>query len=128
MFLQRLSSVVAIVCLSFSGIASAETTKNNFYIQVGADNRGFPIALDLASVKGTDYTLVQQHENGIAKRTLHAACSQRRLFSKRLSFYSANGQLTSEDRTEKEIFPKPKTADAASMEIVCRVASDRPNN
>lgn len=136
MFLKRFSGLIIVASLSMSGIAIiyggsksiAETKNNNFYIQVGADSRGFPIALDLASINGTNYTLVQQHGNGIAKRTLHAACNQGRLFSKRLSLYTSNGKLTSENKVEEEIFPKPKTADAASMEIVCRVASDRQNN
>ncbi|MBD2253177.1 hypothetical protein [Nostoc parmelioides] len=136
MFLKPFSGLMVIASLSLSGIAIiysgqqaiAETKNNNFYLQVGADQRGFPIALDLASINGTNFTLVQQHGEGIAKRRLHAACSQGRLFTKKFSLYAANGKLTSEDKTEQEIFPKPKTADAASMEIVCRVANNRQKN
>lgn len=128
MLLKRASSLAIIASLSFSGVAIAEIKNNNFYLQVGADSGGFPIALDLASIEGTNYTLVQKQGEGIAKRRLYAACNQGRLFSKKLSLYASNGELTKEDRTEQELFPKPKTADAASMEIVCTVAGNRNNN
>jgi hypothetical protein len=71
---------------------------------------------------------VQKQGDGIVTRRLYAACNEGRLFSKKLSIYAPNGKLTNEDKTEQELFPKPKTADAASMEIVCRVASNRNNN
>lgn len=125
MCLKKIGGLVAILSLSFSGIAIAETTKDNFYLQVGSNRNGDPIVLDLASVKGTEYTLLEQHGNGISRRTLRAVCSQGRLFSRRSAVYSANGHLTRVDKTEQEIFPKPRSADANSMEIVCRVAANR---
>lgn len=123
MLSRKIGGLVAILSLSFSGMAIAETTKDNFYLQVGSNRNGDPIVLDLSSVKGTEYTLLEQRDNGIARRTLRAACSQGRLFSKRLAIYTSNGNLAKVDRTEQEIFPKPRSADANSMEIVCRVAN-----
>ncbi|BAY41085.1 hypothetical protein NIES2111_54760 [Nostoc sp. NIES-2111] len=128
MFLKRLSGLMIITLLSFSGMAIAQTKNNNFYLPVGADSHGFSISLDLSSIEGTNYTLVQKQGDGIVTRRLYAVCNESRLFSKKLSIYAPNGKLTNEDKTEQELFPKPKTADAASMEIVCRVASNRNNN
>ncbi|MBD2500324.1 hypothetical protein [Anabaena azotica] len=136
MLLKRVSNWAIITSLSFSGIAIAysgenaiaETKNSNFYVQVGADSGGFPIALDLSSIEGSNYTLVQKQGDGIAERRLYADCNQNRLYSKKLSVYASNGELTQEDRTEQELFPKPKTADAASMEIVCQVATNRNKN
>lgn len=127
MCLKKICGLVAIVSLSFSGIATAGTTRNSFYLQVGSNRNGDPIVLDLASIQGTEYTLLEQQGNVISKRTLRAACSQRRLFTKKLAFYGSNGKLTRLEKTEKEIFPKPRSADANSMEIVCRGASNNPS-
>lgn len=128
MFLKQLSGLIIITSLSFSGMAIAQTKNNSFYLPVGADSHGFTIALDLSSIEGTNYTLVQKQGDAIVTRRLYAACNEGRLFSKKLSIYAPNGKLTNEDKTEQELFPKPKSADAASMEIVCRVASNRNNN
>ncbi|MEA5565890.1 hypothetical protein [Anabaena sp. UHCC 0399] len=125
MWFKKIGGLVALLSLSFSGIAIAETSKDNFYLQVGSNRNGDPIVLDLASVKGTEYTLLEQHGNGIARRTLRAACIQGRLFSRRLAVYGSNGHLHRVDKTEQEIFPKPRSADANSMEIVCRVEANK---
>ncbi|AFY49712.1 hypothetical protein Nos7524_3939 [Nostoc sp. PCC 7524] len=122
MWLKKVGGLVAILSLSFSGIANAQTTNNTFYLQVGSNKNGDPIVLDVASVKGTEYTLLEQHGDTIIKRTLLAACSQGRLFSRKFALYASNGRLTRVDKVEQEIFPQPRTADANSMEIVCRVA------
>jgi hypothetical protein len=123
MFLKSFGSLVTVFALSLSSTAIAQTNNNNLYIQVGSDRNGEPIVLDLASVKGNEYILLQKHGNGTAKSTLHAACSQRRLFSQRLSVYTSAGQLTRDDQTKREIFPKPGTPEANAMEIVCRGAN-----
>ncbi|WGV25610.1 hypothetical protein [Halotia branconii] len=120
MFLKSFGSLVAVFALSLGSTAIAQTSHNNLYIQVGSDGNGHPMALDLASIKGNEYTLVQKHSDGTAKRTLRAACGQRRLFSERLSIYTSVGKLTRDDQTKREIFPKPGTPEANSMEIVCR--------
>ncbi|BCL36252.1 hypothetical protein [Nostoc sp. MS1] len=128
MFLKRLSGLMIITSLSFSGMAIAQTKKNSFYLPVGADSHGFPISLDLSSIEGTNYTIVQKQGDGIVTRRFYAACNEGRLFSKKLSIYAPNGKLINEDKTEQELFPKPKTADAAAMEIICRVETNRNNN
>ncbi|WP_427161122.1 hypothetical protein ACQFX9_05860 [Aliinostoc sp. HNIBRCY26] len=125
MRLTKLGGLVALISLTFSSVALAETTKNSFYLQVGSNRNGDPIVLDLSSVQGTEYTLLEQQGNSIVRRTLRAACGQGKLFSKKLAIYASNGNLTRVDRTEQEIFPKPRSADANSMEIVCRVATNR---
>ncbi|MEA5505636.1 hypothetical protein VB735_21490 [Halotia wernerae UHCC 0503] len=123
MFLKSFGSLVAVFALSFDSTAIAQTSHNNLYIQVGSDINGHPIVLDLASVKGNEYMLLQKHGSGTVKRTLRAACGQRRLFSKRLSVYTSAGQLTRDDQTKQEIFPKPGTPEANAMEIVCQRAN-----
>lgn len=127
MFLKKISGLVTVIILAFSSTAIAETIGNNafFHIQVGSDSNGNPILLDLSSVKGTEYIISQKHGDGMAKTTLKAACSQGRLFSKRFSLYTSTGQLTSDNKIEREIFPQLGTADATSMEIVCRAADTR---
>lgn len=127
MFSKRLDSVVGIgvaITVLFGSAAIAQTNDQSFYIQVGTDRDKNPIVLDLASVQGSDYTLLEKHGNGIKKRNLHASCSEGRLFSKRFSLYASTGELTGEGNTEQEIFPQPGTPDAASMEIVCQVAQN----
>jgi hypothetical protein len=122
MFLKRFSSVVAVIALSVSGTAIAQTTNNYIYIEVGADSHGNPITLDLSSIKGTEYILLYKHGDKTIKTTLFASCNEGRLFSKRVSLYTSTGRLTSDNHTEREIFPKPGTADAGSMDIVCQAA------
>ncbi|WP_193196210.1 hypothetical protein [Nostoc sp. MG11] len=122
MFLKRFSGVVAVIALSVSGTAIAQTTNNYIYIEVGADSHGNPITLDLSSIKGTEYILLHKHNAQTVKTTLYASCSEGRLFSKRISLYTLTGRLTSDNKTEREIFLKPGTADAGSMEIVCQAA------
>jgi hypothetical protein len=125
MFLKSFGGVVAAFTFSFSGTAIAQITNNNLYIQVGSDRNGDPITLDLASVKGSEYILLQQHGGGTTQTTLRASCSQGRLFSKKFSLYTSTGELISNEKTEREIFPKPGTPDAVSMEIVCRGVNTR---
>ncbi|NDJ23339.1 hypothetical protein GS682_17195 [Nostoc sp. B(2019)] len=122
MFLKRFSGVVVAIALSFTGTAIAQTTNNYIYIEVGADSHGNPITLDLSSIKGTEYILLHKRGDKTVKTTLYASCSERRLFSKRVSVYTSTGQLTSDNQTEREIFPKSGAADAGSMEIVCQAA------
>ncbi len=122
MVLKRLGCVVAAISLSLSSTAIAQTVNNFIYIEVGADSHGNPITLDLSSIKGTEYVILYEHGNQTVKTTLHASCGEGRLFSKRVSLYTLTGQLTSDDKTEREIFPKPGTADAGSMKIVCQGA------
>jgi hypothetical protein len=127
MFLQKFSSIVAVIALSFSGTVIAQTTNNYIYIEVGADNHGNPITLDLSSIKGTEYILLHKHGDKTVKTTLHASCSENRLFTKRVSLYTSTGHLTSDNKTEREIFPKPGTAYAGSMAIVCQAGQTHLN-
>ncbi|MBW4615527.1 MAG: hypothetical protein KME21_20075 [Desmonostoc vinosum HA7617-LM4] len=122
MFLKKLNIMAIMLAFSFSGAAIAQTTDNNIYIQVGEDNNGNPITLDVTSIKGTEYTLLYEQGEEIARTTFHASCGKGRLFSKRVSFYTAAGKLTRENKIEREVFPKPGTADANSMAIVCQAA------
>lgn len=123
MFIKSFGSLVAAIAFSFGSTAIAQTTNKGFYIQVGSDSNNNPIVLDLASVEGTDYVLIEQRGEITVKRTIHAYCEQGKLLSKRLALYTS-GKLTSEDKTEREIFPQPGTPDAASMEIVCHAAGN----
>ncbi|WP_414565860.1 hypothetical protein [Anabaena sp. CCY 9613] len=127
MFFKKISILVAVIIASIGSTANAEITDNSFSldIQVGADNYGNPIILDLASVKGTEYTLSQKHGDGVAKTTLQAACNQGKLYATRFAVYNSTGKLTSNQTIEREIVLKPDTADAnaTSMQIVCRAAN-----
>ncbi|RCJ37899.1 hypothetical protein A6770_13995 [Nostoc minutum NIES-26] len=120
MFLKRFSGVVATIILSCGSTAIAQTTNNNLYIQVGSDSNGEPIILDLASIKGTEYIILQKHDDGMAQTNLRASCGQHRLVSTRLSIYNSTGKLTRDDKTKREISLKLGTPEANSMEIVCR--------
>ncbi len=123
MFLKSFGSLVTVFALSLGSTAIAQASNSNLYIQVGSDGNGEPIVLDLASIKGNEYILLQKHGNGKAQTTLRAACGQGRLFSNRLSVYTSAGQLIRDDQTKREIFPKPGTPEANAMEIVCRGAN-----
>lgn len=125
MLFKTISYLLAVMIVAIGNTASAEISDHSFSleIQVGSDHSGHPILLDLASVKGTEYTLSQKHGDGMAKTTLQAACNQGKLYAKRLAIYTSTGQLTSEQKLEREILLKPGTADATSMEMVCRTAN-----
>ncbi|MBH8553260.1 hypothetical protein I8751_12935 [Nostocaceae cyanobacterium CENA357] len=123
MFLKSFGSLITVFALSLGSTAIAQANNNNLYIQVGSDGNGEPIVLDLASIKGNEYILLQKHDKGTAQTTLRAACGQQRLFSKRLSVYTSAGHLIRDDQTKREIFPKPGTPEANAMEIVCRGAN-----
>ena len=123
MLMKTFGSLVAVGTFLFGSTAIAQTTDQGFYIQVGSDHNNNPIALDLASVEGTSYILIEQRGNVTAYRTLHANCEQGKLSSKRLALYTS-GKLTSDEPMEKETFPQPGTADANSMEIVCQSTSN----
>jgi len=125
--MKSFGSVVAVFAFSFSGTAIAETMNNFIYVQVGADTNGNPITLDLSSIKGTEYNLLHKHGSDTLQTTLHASCGEGRLFSTRVSLYTLTGKLTSDDKTVREIFPKPGTAEHDAMEIVCQGAGINPN-
>lgn len=108
------------IVLAFGSTAIAQTTPSNLYVQVGSDNNGEPILLDLASIKETEYIILQKHGDGMAQTTLLASCDRHSLVSKRLSLYNSTGQLMRDDKNKREIVPKPGTPEANSMEIVCR--------
>ncbi|QSJ15049.1 hypothetical protein JYQ62_24735 [Nostoc sp. UHCC 0702] len=133
MFLNKFASVVSVftagvgiaINLSFGSIAIAQTANTNLYIQVGSDSNGEPIILDLASVKGSEYTLLRKYEDGTAQTTLSASCVQHRLFSKRFSFYNSTGKLIRDDKAKREIVLKSGTPESNSMEIVCQAGDSR---
>jgi hypothetical protein len=125
MFFKRFGGVVATIILSFSSTASAQTINNNLYIQVGSGSNGEPVILDLASIKGTEYVIIQKHGDGMTQTNLRASCGQHKLTSTRLSLYNSTGQLTRDDKTKREISFKLGTPEANSMEIVCRGAEAR---
>ncbi|MDF2388442.1 hypothetical protein JMG10_43880, partial [Nostoc ellipsosporum NOK] len=129
MFLNKFASVVSVftagvgiaINLSLGSTAIAQTA-SNLYIQVGSDINSEPIILDLASVKGSEYTLLRKHGDGTAQTTLSASCVQHRLFSKRFSFYNSAGKLIRDDKAKREIVLKRGTPESNSMEIVCQAA------
>jgi hypothetical protein len=125
MFFKKVSYLLAVMIVAIGNTASAEIFEHSFAldIQVGSDNNGHPILLDLASVKGTEYILSQKHGDGVAKTTLQAVCHQGKLYAKRLAIYNSTGQLISEQKLEREILLQPGTADATSMEMVCRTVN-----
>ncbi|BAZ47796.1 hypothetical protein NIES4103_04000 [Nostoc sp. NIES-4103] len=133
MFLKKFGGVVSVfavgigiaINLSFGSTAIAQTANSNLYIQVGSDINGEPIILDLASVKGSEYTLLRKHGDGTAQTTLSASCVQHRLFSKRFSFYNSAGKLIRDDKAKREIVLKRGTPESNSMEIVCQAADSR---
>ena len=50
------------------------------YIEVGEGARGMPVYLDLKSVRGTNFRLIQQFGDGVGITDIAAYCPQKRLF------------------------------------------------
>lgn len=109
-------SVATISLFNFNRLVLAETSD----VQVGTDSNGRAIMLDVKSITEKSYKLYQAHDGGIAELTFEPSCAEGRLFTVNLAVYNSTGELIGEDKSSKEMFFKPGSAAAVSLQMYCK--------
>jgi hypothetical protein len=109
-------SVATISLFNFNRLVLAETSD----VRVGTDSNGRAIMLDVKSMTEKSYKLYQAHDDGIAETTFEPSCAEGRLFTVHLAVYGSTGELIGEDKSSEEMFFKPGSAAAVSLQMYCK--------
>ncbi|MDV2993237.1 MAG: hypothetical protein N4J56_002891 [Chroococcidiopsis sp. SAG 2025] len=112
--------MAALALLSGSGRAIAQVSDvEQQYVEVGEGARRMPVYLDLASVRGTNFRLIQQFGNGVSVTDVAAYCQEKRLFVEYIGIYNSIEEVITEDSNRKEGAVIPGKPATEAMKIVC---------
>ncbi|MBE9017455.1 hypothetical protein IQ272_15180 [Chroococcidiopsidales cyanobacterium LEGE 13417] len=116
--IRQVAAVAAIAIALGSSNAIAQVEQQ--YVEVGEGASGMPVYLDKASVRGTNFRLIQQFGEGVAITDVAAYCPQKRLFTERVGVYSSRGEVITEHAERREGKFIPGSPPVNAMNIVCR--------
>lgn len=117
---KRLVWGVAALALLSGGGSQGAIAQEQQYVEVGEGLKGMPMYLDLSSVRGTNFRVVQQYGDGIGIIEVAAYCREKRLFTERVGIYNPKGEVISEDLERKEGAFVPGSPVSEAMAIVCK--------
>lgn len=103
-------SAAAITVFCFSGLASADEK----LVEIGQNTTGNPMFLDLTTIRGTSYKMLEQHGDGMMEISVSAKCAENRMVITGQALYNAEGYKIDEDRTRREMSPAPNSVAAKS--------------
>lgn len=113
-------SFILTVAIGLSFTSSVFAQNADRFMPLGRDNDGMPMFLDLSSIRGVRFKLVEQmHPDEIAEVTMRVACAEGKVTMVSVVLYDKFGSVLNSSHEEEVLPVSPNSPVANARSYVC---------